>query len=667
MLGMLAVLYLILAVYFGDLVCRRFLVYTSVAHRAAAAFLTGILFSSCISYLFAWAFARSEQPLFWSSIGFAAVVIIAAFVLELRFPVRRGSIDKEYRRPPGSWPYDAACLAVAAVAGYSLMVSTLNYADGAFLFAGRSWSDFGANISLTQSFLYGDNFPTVHPFYPHEPIRYHFLFWFLSANLGYLGMNVVWAVNLLSVLSLVAMLTLLMIFAEMLFNSRVVARLSVLLFFLATSSLSYIPFLWARIGSGEILKSVWNLNGYVPSGFPYRGDDWGALSVIVYANQRQLISAVGIVLLVLIYLIGFYRRKNVLAVPDYEKSRSSFVSFDAKQYPSDALAFIFCGVLIGMLPYWNSALFLAASLIMGALFILFPYRHYMFLMLAAIGACGLPQLLLLRSGRVAADSNYLFNWGYIVQDPTPGKVFDYVLWTFGLKLLLFWLAYRLVPKMYRRLFLALCAPVVVAFLFQLSTDMFNNHKLINIGLTLTSVYAAFAIWAIGRKGWANAILAGVLLVVMTLGSAIDLFPIKNDGRIKTQFENDQLTEWILANTKPDDLFLTDLLLSHPILMSGRKIFMGNTLYAWTAGYNLGLKEQTYRMLYNLRTPQELLMNLEANGIDYVAIDDGIRNGQFTKTVDEALFRSTLELVYEDNENKYGNLRIYKVPYEKAND
>ena len=216
--------------------------------------------------------------------------------------------------------------------------------------------------------------------------------------------------------------------------------------------------------------------------------------------------------------------------------------------------------------------------------------------------------------------------------------------------------------MYQRLFVALCSPIFVAFVLQLSTDKFNNHKLINIGITLASVYAAFAIWAIGRKGWGNAVVAGVIPAAVTFGAMLDLFPIKNDGAVRTQFENDKLTEWVMANTDPHDVFLTDLWLSHPILMSGRRIFLGNTLFAWTAGYHLGPKEQTYRGLYNIRDPEELRMNLEAYGVDFVVIDDGIRNGQFTRTLDETLFDSTFDLVYKDEDNRYGNLRIYKIPH-----
>jgi len=667
---MLAILYLIVSIILGDLICRRFLLFTSLSHRIAAAFLTGILFSTCFTYLSVLMFAGTSQPLLWGNVLFAVAAAGVALFLSIRFPVKQPFVDENFHERSGNLDWDFVCLCLSVIFGTWLFYSTVNYTDGSFYLSIKSWSDFGANISLAQSMALGNNFPTVHPFYPDEPIRYHFLFWFLAANMSYLGMNVVHSINLLSILSLAALLVLLMTFAKMLFTSNVVGRIALLLFFLSSSSLSYIPFLHSQTSFMDAVSNIYNLRDYVKSGFPYRGDDWGALSVVVYANQRQLISAVGIVLLVLIYLVGFYRRRGVMFAPEFMEEDSAEGSSSSPEreavpetveYPSDVLGFIFCGVLIGALPYWNTALFIAASLVIGMLFLLFPYRRYMLIMIVSIVVVGLPQMLLLISGNSPADSFSVFKWGYIVQNPTLVKTAEYLLWTFGLKLFLLGFAFWLVPKMHRRLLIALSFPAVIVFLFQLSTDVFNNHKLLNIWLTLTSVYAAFAIWAIGRHGIANRSLAVVLTLVMCFGAFIDLFPIKNDTYTKVPFENDRLTTWLLENTQPSDIFLSDTLLSHPILMSGRKLFLGNTLFAWTAGYPIKEREKTHRAMFQTYSPETLTRLLQENNISYVAIDDGVRTNEFTKNVDETVFRSNFELAFDDTENRYRNLKIYRIP------
>lgn len=671
---MLALIYIAVAIFLGDIISKRFLSYASVAHRLATSVLTGLLLSTCITYLAALLFAQTSQPLLWANILFSALAVAVIFVLQRtkRFRFRSPEITG---RPPGNWKYDAAFLAVCMLIGTWLMFATLDFRDGGFTFAIKSWSDFGANLSLAQSFAVGSNYPSEHPFYPGEPVRYHFLFWFLSANLSYLGLNLVWAINALSLLSLLALLVLLMTFAETLFNSRAVGRISALLFFFSSSSLSYLPFLKAQESFTGAISAIFSQRDFLKSGYPYRGDDWGALSVTVFANQRQLISAIGIVLIVLIYLIGFYRKKGAINVPETaaaenagidETENSEVTTSETESVDTDSdrgrhlPAMIFCGVLIGALPYWNSAVFVAASLILGGLFVLFPKRLSIAAMIATVVVTGLPQIFLLRSGKIAPSSHSLFHWGYLVNDPTILKVLEYVIWTFGFKLVLIGVAVYLVPWAYRRFLLALCIPAFVVFLFQLSTDVFNNHKLLNIWSVLVSVYVAYALWFIGKENILRGVLAAMLAIAMTFGAFVDLFPVRNDGAVTVPYHDDRLTTWLFENTASSDIFLTDPLLAHPILFTGRKVYLGNTLFAWTAGYDLAERERTHRRMFMTQDLNELKNMLHESNIAFVAIDDAVRTNGQIKGLNENLFDKSFEKVFEDPERKYGNLKIYRV-------
>ncbi|NOT47501.1 MAG: hypothetical protein HOP17_07095 [Acidobacteria bacterium] len=676
---MFAVIYLLAAFILGDAICRRFFSFASVQHRAAAAFLTGLLFSTCFTYLAALTFAGTGRPLLWANLLFFAVAAVLVYVLE-RFLVSgeerfglawlRSFRSQTSRRPPGSWKIDVACVAVCLIFGCWLFFANLDFIDGNFNFAIKSWSDFGANLSLTQSLAVGENYPTAHPFYPGETVRYHFLFWFLAANLSFLGLNVVWAINILSLLSLLALIVMIMTFAETLFNSRVVARIAALLFFFASSSLSYLPFLRSQETFSGAVSAILGQKDFLKSGFPYRGDDWGALSVAVFSNQRQLISAVGIVLMVLIFLVEFYRGKGAIdPLPnsggrfktDRSGNETDASEFSPKSLFGEIAPFIFCGLLIGALPYWNSAVFVAAVIVIGSLFVLFPKRAFLLPLIGTIFVAGLPQLILLRSGNLSASGQSLFHWGYIIADPTIAKLLEYLAWTFGFKWFLILAAILLVPGSYRRLFLALSAPAIVVFLLQLSTDLFNNHKLLNIWTTLSSVYIAYAIWFIAKKGIQGAVLAVILTILTFFGAVIDLFPIHNDGFVTVPYRNDRLTAWLFENTKPSDLFLTDTILSHPILMTGRKVYLGNTLFAWTAGYDLAERERTQRKMFKTSDPAELLRMLRENNIAFVAIDDSLRTNSVMQGLNESMFQTNLEPVFDDPERKYGNLKIYRVP------
>jgi hypothetical protein len=103
------------------------------------------------------------------------------------------------------------------------------------------WADFGPNLAIVQSFAAGHNFPTEYPHFIGAPIRYHFLFWFQAGNLEFLGLNLAWSLNILSVASLVAVLLLIATLGETLFDSRAVGRIAAALLFFH-GSLSYVPF-----------------------------------------------------------------------------------------------------------------------------------------------------------------------------------------------------------------------------------------------------------------------------------------------------------------------------------------------------------------------------------------------------------------------------------------
>lgn len=684
-----AILYIALIVYFGDCLCRRFYRFTSVQHRFATAFLVGLLLSSGITYLGALGFAWTGHPLIVGNVVFLVFVLAAA-----KIPRRTISPNFYIERPPGDEFWDWLCLGICLAFGWWLMVTTLSYHNGSFQFGFKSWSDFGANLSLAQSFVLGDNFPSEHPFFPGEPLRYHFLFWFQSANLSFLGLNLVWAVNLLSIFSLLALLILIMTFTELLFGSRVAGRIAAILFFFPATSLAYIPFLQKQTSVGGAITAILNSTQFLATGYPFRGEDWGALTVAVFANQRQLISGTGILFVVLIFLVGFYRNKTAafnlksaasekvdISPADSDKIGSEnddeitlpdkiqpIESPPGKSFRFDIQPWLFSGLLIGALPYWNSAVFVAASILFGSILLFLPYRRYLVFLVGMIILTGLPQILLLRSGNLAPTTYSLFHWGFTIENPTVPVIAEYLMWTFGFKWILLLIAAWFSSGLQRRLLLACSSLVAVVFLFQLSTDAFNNHKLLNIWNVFAAIYVAYALWRIGKAGLIRTALAAVLATLMILSSVIDFFPVYHDPDVVLPYEDDRLTVWVSENTKPTDIFLTQTLLSHPILFAGRRVFLANTLFAWTAGYNVGARETLYRQMFQEINLDRLLGLLRENEIAYVAIDDGVRrNDLLMGNLNEFVYQDNFEKVFEDTEHHYDNLVIYKVTANNSGD
>ncbi len=77
---MFALIYLAVAIYLGDLLCRRFYRFVSSAHRLAAAVLVGLLLSSWSTYLLALVFAQTAKPLLWADLCFFGVATTVMFL-----------------------------------------------------------------------------------------------------------------------------------------------------------------------------------------------------------------------------------------------------------------------------------------------------------------------------------------------------------------------------------------------------------------------------------------------------------------------------------------------------------------------------------------------------------------------------------------------------------
>ena len=731
---MLAFIYLLFVFVLGDAVSRCFLRFRSLPHRLAVAFLCGSLLSACFTYLSALVFASTSSPLLWANLVYFAAAGSLIYLLrrgevsslnttnglyKLLFPpslnrpsfgddVSDSSDNNKYvlefdahDRPPGNRTWDTCVLILLAVFGIWLMFAMLDFRDGNFLFAIKGWSDFGANLSLSQSFALGNNFPTEHPFLSGEPIRYHFMFWFLGANLSYLGLNLVWSINILSLLSWMSLVALTMTLAEVLFRSRVVARISVVFLVFSASALTALSFIWNQPTLATALQSIWNLRDFIGSGYGFRGDGWGALSVNIFANQRHLIGAAAILLISMIAIIEWLVHTDATVgetVPidtetvepesetvgdEIETVGAESETVDAESKIADAESdppkieitkpwiliptlselpeLLFCGCLIGLLPFWNSAVFVSALIAFGSIFLLCTNRLRTLIIVVTALAIGMPQVWLSQIANPIQPAPSLFYFGWIVANPTIPIVLEYIGWTFGFKILLFLIALIFVPGTHRRLMLAFSSLVVAVFIFQFSVDIFNNHKLLNIWNILMSGFFAYALYFIWKKHFVGQIAAVALALLVTLTSVIDLFPVHNDGFVSVPHENDRLTNWVLENTAPSSVFLSDRYLSHPILFSGRKLFFGNPLFPWAAGYDTQTRENLYRQMFQETNPDSLIKLLQDNGIDYVAIDGAIRSNGFIKNVNESTYQENFEKVFEDTDHAYGNLTIYRVP------
>lgn len=678
--------------------------------------LVGLLVSSWFTYLWGLAFARFWRPLLWGDALFfvTAIGVLSWSIWKCKLSKRKR--DETGNHTAGSFylprPKGSSWADWALIAGYVVLVSWMMFASfnttGSKLqISNPEYSDFGPNTAIMQSFAVGHNFPTEYPHFSGDRIRYHFLFYFQAGNLEFLGLDPAWSLNLLSIITIVAMLMLVMALGEALFDSRAVGRVGSVLFFFF-GSLSYIPFLHKQGSLRGAVQAILHLREFLPTIFPYRGEAWGTWSQVTFLNQRHFASAIGIFLLVLVFLAIQYRAfyaKRAASTPASKTLMPEPVGssedtpetlpgspaspeglpvstsagpatqvlelkqprrFITQAFRSTIPGFIFSGVLLGLLPMWNSAVFIAAFVVLAGLFALCPLRVQMVALAIPAGLIALPQMLYLSTGSGRTQMPKLLHWGYTLDHPTAWNVTKYLGFTFGFKCLLIALALLFANSLQRRVFVAVSSLIVVAFSFQFTIEVLANQKFFHIWIIIANLFVAFGLWRLWRLSLAGITLPGkltaiLLFILIIPGGLIEFFPIHNTYWGEVAYKNDPLIEWLMKETKPRDIFLTNRFVNHPMLMAGRRVFYGWPYYAWSAGYDASKRDKAYLDLFQSRDPKKVFRLLKENGITYAAFDNAVRRGEFVKRHNEQIYSRYFQKVFDDKQNKYDLLAIYKVP------
>ena len=463
------------------------------------------------------------------------------------------------------------------------------------------------------------------------------------------------------------MLVLVMALGELLFYSRTVGRVGAILFFFF-GSLSYIPFLSKQGSWHAAIHDISVRREFLPSIFPYRGELWGVWSQVTYANQRHFASAIAVFFLVLIFLVVRYR---ALVPEPGGVGPSTDIPPPSSSGPLGVsvhvwAGFIFSGVLLGLLPMWNSAVYIAAAAVLALLFFVFPLRPQMIALAITAAVIALPQVLYLSTGAGRHAMPSLFHWGYTVEHPTAWNVIAYLGFSFGVKWILLAVALIFATSFQRRFFIAVSALGAVAFFFQLTVEVLANQKFVHIWAIIANLFVAYGLWRLWRLRIAGNVLPGRLVAVILFvsiipGGIIDLFPLHNGYWNAVAFRNDQLIDWLRKETKPRDIFLTDRFVTHPILMAGRRVFYGWPYYGWSAGYDSTERDKVYRELFENKDPARVFQLLKNNDIAYVAYDNAVRHGDFIKHPNEEIYARYFPKAFDDKENKYNSMTIYKVP------
>ncbi len=534
---MLAILYLALALFFGDRLRRLLLppahtLYAAISTRdmselpawlldVPAAAMLGLTPAIWLTYLVGWLVAAVPgiralaNPLLPTHMITMPMLFIFSLAITNRLQERAAHMQLRahpHDQPPvtGTRARERrvrsaliyfSMWAVFLLFGLWLMRSSF-YLAGDQLHAGYSvFSDFAPHTALVSSFARGANLPTQYPHFPMDGIRYHFLFYFLCGNLNFLGLPIDWSIQLPSLIGLGAFVALLGLLAVLITGRRLAFFATPALLFLR-SSFAVLTFIRGQRGGGASWREAIRAIGQSPVFIGNtRHEDWGLFAVNVYANQRHLLFGAALLLLMLLLLLPLLRTGLRARYPGAGR-RHLLLQPDA-WLPPDAGTLLTVLLLTAALPYLHGSV-LIAFLLLVAVLSLFSAGRLVHILTAVVGVGAAVLQTRWFAGGTDAVASFTWQIGFLADKPSLWHILAYCVELYGMAFLLMWILPWLQPTRFRTvLAAALWVPFAFAFLVSLTPDVTVNHKYLILSVALANIFLVdlvVRLWEKPRRG-----------------------------------------------------------------------------------------------------------------------------------------------------------------------
>jgi hypothetical protein len=363
----------------------------------------------------------------------------------------------------------------------------------------------------------------------------------------------------------------------------------------------------------------------------------------VFVNQRHF--AMGLAALVLVVILVL---QLVESGPDSKQ-------IEPGDYPGFGLPLLIA-LLIGCLPFWN-ALFAATGviLLLAVAALNLKNRPVCYLLLATAVVAGLmtyPQLMLFKGEGSALAGYPRIHFGYALDHFSLGGFVIYYLRIFGVKLPLVVVSLVLLERKSREYALIFLLPFVLANVLQFSSVLYDNNKLMFASLVFFNCYAAYPIfYLVKRQNKLLLALAMVLTLSATLAGVIDFFAVKNLKQSEIADEGSALKWWLVYNTQPHSVFLTNVFIPYAdsamnaVSLAGRYLYVVRNCVSSSCFVDDRIENA--RKVYSFAGGAGAVRSLlQQERIDYVLIDEQVRNNP-ELGLNERAFIENFKVVYKD--------------------
>jgi DNA-binding beta-propeller fold protein YncE len=641
----------------GYCLVKQFLNFSRPLVSFCGAAIVGCLLSGTTLYLIDFLCVKIAGEYFAGTLLFLAAAFAYVFYSHKRFKI----LSQAKIEVLDLFRDKAAILTFAVFLIFSIWINWHSLSltqSGNIMVANGAWSDIIYHHAYVRSVVFGENVPIQYPYFANEPIHYHFLFDYYVGKISQLGLNSVVALNIMSAVGMLCLLLLIFEFGRLFFKSSLTGFLGAL-FLIFHSSFSAFPWLAKNFDENLLQKIVEKSGWVVGAAF----EDWGLFNLNVFINQRHLPFTLAFIVLLVIFVFEYCQTNKATGISTENGGDGFFCKYaiDVNQIKLP----LFWILIIGAMPFWNVLFSVMCIAFLGA-FAVINYKKRSVcvgLLITAFVSFLIvyPQLLLFKSGDSALIGYPILHFGYALSEFSLIEFILYYWHVWGFKLILTFVTLLFVGWRVRLYFLVLLIPFVIANTLQLGTVLYDNNKLIFVSLIFINCYAAYSIALLAKKHRVYFALPAIILIIsVTAAGVLDFFAIKNIPKTEMADQTSDFKSWIIDNTKPKSVFLTNDSVPYSdsgiaaINLAGRYLYAVSSCVSSSCDVNKRIAIS--KRIYSFEGGVEQTMSLlKQEKIDYVLIDDLVKNNALLK-VNKKAFADNFEAVYQEQ-----GLIVYQVP------
>ncbi|HEX8131227.1 MAG TPA: hypothetical protein VF527_19165 [Pyrinomonadaceae bacterium] len=663
--------------------------------RLAAGACTGLAALGLVGFVFASFLGLTPAALLISAVIIAAPLALLA-KSDWRARVRFDAAGA-WRDATGAVVRPQTTIGVLVLFGVCALVfwqvfGRAMFVRGGEIFTGvdNNLGDLPFHLSIITGFVYGENFPPVHPEYAGARLTYPFIVDFVAAMFVRAGATLEGALFLENFVLALALVGLLYRFALKLTDGDRVAALIAPALALLSGGLGWWTF--AREWSGGQL-GLFELLGRLPHDYTITVNGafrWGNAVTTLLVPQRGLLLGLPLALVVITqwWLAtgdeaeegGRGKGEGLKQEEETSTGRKAKAGKKGKRAATNAAAppvptlnfspFTFslspserrmlgAGVVAGLLPLAHAHSFVVLMLMGGCLALLFPRWRAWFIFFAVALVIAAPQMWWATresAARAGSFFGWQFGWDRGQQNALWFWFRNTGLFIPLLLAALAWIAWRgrdavSAPKRLLLFYLPFTLLFIISNAGKISPWIWDNIKVLYYWYVASVPLVALLLARLWRLHLATRAAVLVLLLTLTAAGALDVWRVVSEASEQREFDRAGVAfaEIVKAETAPRSLILHAPTYNHPVYLTGRRALMGYAGHLWSQGIDYLPREAELRRMYAGAPDAESL--LAKHGVEYVVISPLERSAT---PVNEQFFRRFRKV------GETGGYSLYKV-------